>query len=214
MLEVTVVDYGIGNLFSVQKSLEHCGAVVTVTSNPDIILTSSRLVLPGVGAFGNAMAALSERNLIEPILEAAASGKPLLGICLGMQLLLSESEEFGLTKGLGLIPGRVVSVPKHDANGCPLKIPHIGWKELSPCASGEAQLNLLGNNQATDAVYFVHSLMAIPDDPGCRIADCYYGGHAIPAIIGNGNVFGCQFHPEKSGSAGLSLIQTFCNIQL
>ena len=126
MNKVTVVDFGIGNLFSVRRSLEYCGAEVTIASTPEKILSSSRLILPGVGAFSNAMMALAERDLVEPITKVASSGKPLLGICLGMQLLLSESEEFGLTDGLGLIPGRVVSVPDHDTNGRCLKIPHIG----------------------------------------------------------------------------------------
>lgn len=210
MLEVTVIDYGIGNLFSVQRSLEHCGATVTVSADPATILASSRLVLPGVGAFGNAMAALAERNLVEPIREVAASGKPLMGICLGMQLLLSESEEFGRTEGLNLIPGRVVAVPDHDIDGQPLKIPHIGWNALVPCTSEGWQHPLLKDNRAGDAMYFVHSFMAIPDDPASRLADCHYGGNAISAIIGRGNVFGCQFHPEKSGEAGLRLIKAFC----
>lgn len=212
MLEVTVIDYGIGNLFSVQRSLEHCGATVTVSADPATILASSRLVLPGVGAFGNAMAALAERNLVAPIREVAASGKPLIGICLGMQLLLSESEEFGRTEGLNLIPGRVVAVPDHDIDGKSLKIPHIGWNALVPCASEGWLHPLLKDNRAGDAMYFVHSFMAIPDDPASRLADCHYGGNAISAIIGRNNVFGCQFHPEKSGESGLRLLKKFCDI--
>lgn len=210
MLEVTVIDYGISNLFSVERSLQHCGATVTISADPKTILASSRLVLPGVGAFGNAMAALAERNLVAPIREVAASGKPLMGICLGMQLLLSESEEFGRTEGLNLIPGRVVAIPDYDINGQLLKIPHIGWNALVPIASEGWQHPLLKENRAEDAMYFVHSFMAIPDDPASRIADCHYGGNAISAIIGRDNVFGCQFHPEKSGQAGLHLIKAFC----
>lgn len=210
MLDVTVIDYGIGNLFSVQRSLEYCGAKVIVSADPATILASSRLVLPGVGAFGNAMAALAERNLVGPIREVAASGKPLMGICLGMQLLLSESEEFGRAEGLNLIPGRVVAVPDHDIDGQSLKIPHIGWNALVPCASEGWQHPLLKDNRAGDAMYFVHSFMAIPDDPTSRLADCHYGGNVISAIIGRDNVFGCQFHPEKSGEAGLRLIKAFC----
>lgn len=210
MLEVTVIDYGIGNLFSVQRSLEHCGATVTVSADPETILASSRLVLPGVGAFGNAMVALAERNLVEPIREVAASGKPLMGICLGMQLLLSESEEFGRNEGLNLIPGRVVAVPDHDADGQPLTIPHIGWNALVPCAPTGWQHPLLKDNRIGDAMYFVHSFMAIPDDPSCRLVDCLYGGHSIPSIIASENLLGCQFHPEKSGESGLRLMKTFC----
>lgn len=129
---ITVIDYGVGNLLSVQRGLEHCGAKVVLTSDPDTVLAAKRVVLPGVGAFANAMKALQERNLVSAIQALVKKGTPLLGICLGMQLLLDESEEFGVTKGLGLIPGRVVPVAPQATTGDTQKIPHIGWNGLVP----------------------------------------------------------------------------------
>jgi len=210
MPRVTLIDYGVGNILSVKRSLEYCGAIVTVSADPEVVLSSSRLVLPGVGAFHKGMAELVKRELVAPIQQVANSGKPVMGICLGMQLLLSESEEFGHTDGLDLIPGRVVAVPDCDIVGQQLKIPHIGWNALVPCRSQSFKHPLLKYNNAGDAMYFVHSFMSMPDDPACRLVDCYYGGNAIAAIISLGNVIGCQFHPEKSGEAGLRLIRAFC----
>lgn len=209
MVDVTVIDYGVGNLLSVQRGFEHCGARVTVTSDPEVILGADRLVLPGVGAFRDAMQELDVRGLPAVIRAYAASGKPLLGICLGMQMLLDESEEFGVTQGLGLIPGRVVPVPAQTTAGDSQKIPHIGWSALYP-ASDSWSGTLLDEIQAGSAVYFVHSFMAQTRDSTHRLADCVYGGHRIPAVIGSGNVFGCQFHPEKSGEVGLNVLRTFC----
>lgn len=212
MAKITIVDYGIGNLLSVQRSLEFCGASVTVSDNPKTILESSRLILPGVGAFGNAMTALAERNLIEPIQEVALRGKPLMGICLGMQLLLSESLEFGQTQGLNLIPGNVVPIKNYAINGQQLRVPHIGWSSLTPCFDGGWQHPLLKGNMEGDAMYFVHSFMSIPNNPSSCLVKCDYGGNDIPAIIERENIFGCQFHPEKSGEAGLRLLRSFCNL--
>jgi len=210
-IEVTVVDYGVGNLFSVQRSLEHCGAHVTVTSDKACILASPRVVLPGVGAFANGISALRKLDLVDVIGEVAARGTPLLGICLGMQLLLDESEEFGVNQGLGLIPGRVVPIPAVGIDGGMLKRPHIGWSELLPAAGGRDWTGtVLSGNRSGDAFYFVHSFMAVPAQAEYRIADCDYGGHRLPAVIARGNVTGCQFHPEKSGEAGLRLIRSFC----
>ena len=127
---VTVVDYGLGNLFSIQRALNYLGASVDITSSPEAIRDAGRLVIPGVGAFGDGMSQLKERGLIEPILEFAGSGRPLLGICLGMQLLFSESEEFGLFRGLGLIDGSVIRLHDQDPTGRHVKLPHIGWNEI------------------------------------------------------------------------------------
>lgn len=211
-LNVTVIDYGVGNLFSVQRGLEHCGAVVTVTSDHAKILAAPKVVLPGVGAFSNAMHELHKLGLVDVIRQLAKDQIPLLGICLGMQLLLDESEEFGITKGLGLIPGRVISLPDHTVSGDRQKIPHIGWNALYPAdISRDWNGNVLENTAAGDAVYFVHSFMAVPADPAHRIADCIYGGHKVAAVISNANVMGCQFHPEKSGEVGLKILRTFCS---
>jgi glutamine amidotransferase len=208
--EVTVIDYGVGNLLSVQRGLEHCGARVTLTADPIKILLAQRVVLPGVGAFGNAMQALERLGLIHAIRELAHRQTPLLGICLGMQLLLDESEEFGTKSGLGLIPGRVIHIPTHTKSGERQKIPHIGWSSLQLCGTaGRWGETLLQDNRPGDAAYFVHSFMAVPTNPAHRIADCAYGDHLVPATIGRGRITGCQFHPEKSGEVGLKILRRF-----
>ena len=208
--EVAVMDYGVGNLLSVRRALEHCGAAVTVTDDADVLLSSPRVILPGVGAFANGMAELRRRGLDEVARDIAARGIPLLGICLGMQMLLDESEEFGVTAGLGLIPGKVVPVPSVTAFGLAQKIPHIGWNALVlPEGRRKWAGTLLVQVKPADAVYFVHSFMSQPLDPGHRIADCLYGGVAISAVIARRNVFGCQFHPEKSGEVGLKILRAF-----
>ena len=129
--QVTIVDYGIGNISSVSRAILHCGVEARITDNPEEIMKATRLVLPGVGAFSNGMQGLRERGLVEPLRTYAASGRPLLGICLGMQMLLTKSEEFGEHEGLGIIPGRVLPVTANNCNGIPLKVPHIGWSGLS-----------------------------------------------------------------------------------
>lgn len=208
---VAVIDYGIGNLLSVQRGFEYCGAEVIITSDPDELLAAKRVVLPGVGAFANAMKALQERNLVSVIKLLAKQRTPLLGICLGMQLLLDESEEFGITRGLGLIPGHVVPVPSHSATGTCQKVPHIGWNGLIPAeAVIDWQNTLLQNNCPGEAAYFVHSYMAVPLNPSHRQADCIYGGHRISAVIARDHITGCQFHPEKSGEVGLRILRQFC----
>lgn len=208
--EVTVIDYGVGNLLSVQRALEHCGARVCLTSDPERIVAAKRVVLPGVGAFGDAMHALEQMDLVAAIHAVAARQTPLLGICLGMQLLLEESEEFGMTAGLGLLAGRVVPVPIQTRSGETQKTPHIGWSALQPSgASGQWRGTLLQDNVPGEAVYFGHSFMAAPTEPGHRIADCVYGGHLIPAVIGRDHITGCQFHPEKSGTVGLKILRRF-----
>jgi imidazole glycerol-phosphate synthase subunit HisH len=207
--EIVVIDYGSGNLLSVQRGLEHCGATVILSCEPDRILSAQRVILPGVGAFGNAMQALTELNLIPVIQEVATRGSSLLGICLGMQLLLDESEEFGMTQGLGLIPGQVRAIPSQSTAGEDLKTPHVGWNGLLPADQSNWQGTLLTDNQFEDAMYFVHSFMAIPADNSNLLADCIYGGYRIPAVIKKNNIMGCQFHPEKSGELGLKVLQRF-----
>jgi imidazole glycerol-phosphate synthase subunit HisH len=208
--EVAVMDYGVGNLLSVRRALEHCGANVSVTADHQALLSAPRVILPGVGAFANAMAELHARGLDEVSKEIAARGIPLLGICLGMQMLLDESEEFGITAGLGLVAGRVVPVPTTTAEGKPHKIPHIGWNSLVlPVGRPNWTGSLMDKMGRDEAVYFVHTFMAPPDDPRDRLADCVYGGIQIPAMIERDNVFGCQFHPEKSGEVGLKILRAF-----
>lgn len=211
--DVAVVDYGLGNLFSVQKALEHCGASVAITDDPGVIAQAPRIVLPGVGAFKDGMSGLRERNLVEPLLTFARSGRPLLGICLGMQMLLSRSEEFGDHAGLGIIAGRVIAIPRTTIDGRTHRIPHIGWSELYACEGGQTWQNtMLESIVPGTAVYLVHSYTAWPDDPSQRLADCRYGGHLISAAIRAGNVYGSQFHPEKSGPAGLEVLRKFLSL--
>lgn len=213
MNKVVVVDYGMGNLLSVRRGLEHCGAKVMVTSDPDIILSAPKVVLPGVGAFANGMAQLRSLRLDTVVREVATQGRFLLGICLGMQMLLDESEEFGVTEGLGVISGRVVSIPSASTNGFSQKIPHIGWNSLVLSKGVESwEGGLLEEVIPGEAVYFVHSFMAVPSNPNHRIANCLYGGIAVPATIGRDNIYGCQFHPEKSGEVGLKILRKFLSL--
>lgn len=211
--EVTVIDYGVGNMLSVQRGLEHCGAKVILTADPEQILSAKKVVLPGVGAFANAMQALDSLGLVIVIRKLAQRKTPLLGICLGMQLLLEESEEFGVAAGLGLISGRVIPVPCRTLSGATQKIPHIGWSALQPSGASEKWKDtLLQDNRAGDAAYFVHSFMAVPSDSVNRVADCVYGGHLIPAVIARDQIMGCQFHPEKSGEVGIKVLRRFISL--
>lgn len=204
---VAVIDYGVGNLLSVQRGLEFCGADVIISNKPDEILTSDHVVLPGVGAFGNAMQALERLDLPSIIDEVVKQGKPFLGICLGMQLLLDESEEFGIHQGLGLISGKVEAIPTHAISGEALKIPHIGWNNLVEANNASWENTWLKNNKSGDAMYFVHSFIAKPHHQEHRLADCLYGGHRMAAVIRKDNIMGCQFHPEKSGALGLKILR-------
>ena len=211
--QVTIIDYGVGNLLSVQRGLEFCGAKVTITSNVQTILNSERIVLPGVGAFPNAMSALNNLGLVSVIQKFADLRKPLLAICLGMQLLMDESEEFNLTSGLGLIPGRVVPVPNFTIDGKCQKIPHIGWSGLYPPGIDEVWgKTLLQDVKVGEATYFVHSYMVEPTDSKNIVAEATYGGHQVPAVIKRGQITGCQFHPEKSGEVGLKILRQFIRL--
>lgn len=210
---VTIVDYGIGNIFSVTRAFQRCGADVLLTDKPEDILAASSLVLPGVGAFSSGMNGLRERGLVDPLRAYAASGKPLLGICLGMQMLFSGSTEFGEQSGLNIIEGRIVPIEPKGAEGLPLKVPHIGWSELMPPKAGPSWGSSILKHLDGDAhCYFVHSFTAFPDDERHRLADTYYGSSQISAVVAKGNVYGCQFHPEKSGAVGLKIIDGFLEI--
>jgi glutamine amidotransferase len=190
--------------------LEQSGAHVELSSDPLTISKASKLVLPGVGAFANAMNNLQSRNLVEPIKHAALSGTPLLGICLGMQLLLSQSEEFGITQGLGLIPGNVVAIPDHADDGELVKLPHIGWNKLHNKNPWES--TILKGTPVDGAAYFVHSYMAVTDHEEDLLSVTSYAGNEITAVIQRQNIMGCQFHPEKSGEVGLSILRSFVSL--
>ena len=209
---VTVVDYGMGNLLSVTRALEHCGATPHLTADPDVVARADHLVLPGVGAFADAMDNLKARGLHDAARTHAASGRPFLGICLGMQLLLSESNEFGCHDGLNVIPGTVAAIPITTADGAPHKVPHIGWAPVEPAPGTEWRSTVFADIEPGTAFYFVHSYAAHPNDPVARLATADYGGHPITAAIRHGNVYATQFHPEKSGPAGLQVIAGFLRL--
>jgi len=205
---VGVLDYGLGNLHSVVKAFEHEGAEVLLSGDPDALQACERWVLPGVGAFGAGMDGLRRQGLVEALRAAAKGGRPILGICLGMQLFFDESDEFGLHQGLGLIPGRVEAIPKQEG----LKLPHMGWNRLRPPSPDRWTDSVLGDITPGDMMYFVHSLAAVPSDPAHRLAEVCYGAERIVAAVQRGAVVGCQFHPEKSGPVGLSIIRRFLTL--
>lgn len=207
---ITVVDYGAGNLLNVTRALEHCGALVDVTQSADAVARATRLVLPGVGAFADCMHALEVRGLVGALKEYLQSGKPFLGICVGMQVMFEVGEEFGEHAGLGFIEGRVQRIPATGKDGRPHKIPHIGWSALKPASQPwEGSILHPALNVGDPSVYFVHSYMGVPKDAGDRLADVDYNGIAICAAIRRGNAYGCQFHPEKSGELGLDVLRHF-----
>jgi len=206
---VTIIDYGIGNILSLQRSFEYIGAEVVLTADTEEIYKADYIVLPGVGSFPNAMSELNRLNLVNPITEIAKKGVPLLGICLGMQLLCDSSKEHGITKGLGVISGNVIRIPnKSVGEGC-LKIPQIGWNELFLNDGINRTKTILKGLSEKNAFYFVHSFMLAIEDDKYLLAYCHYGDNKITAVIQNNNIMGCQFHPEKSGEAGLRILKNF-----
>lgn len=212
-MRVTVIDYGLSNLRSVRNAFACCGAETLLAARPEEVLAADALVLPGVGAFRDGMAGLRQLGLAEPLRRKAAAGTPLLGICLGMQMLFDASEEFGEHEGLGLIHGRVVRLPDTDSQGAPQRVPHIGWEPLRPAADRrDFAGTLLAEVPPGGACYFLHSYEAKPADPADRLADTVYGGRLVCAAAARGPVAGCQFHPEKSGPVGLSILRQFLNI--
>ena len=194
---IAIIDYGMGNLHSVSKAIERLGYEAVLTSDPRAILEADGAILPGVGAFGDAMQNLRNTGLDEVTRYYAQSGKPLLGICLGMQLLFEESEEFGPAEGLGLLPGKVVRF-RGD-----FKIPHMGWNRLE-----FRQASPLFAGLREEHAYFVHSFHALPGREEDLLAVTDYHG-PVTAIVGRGNLFGMQFHPEKSGEIGMALLRNF-----
>lgn len=202
---IAIVDYGVGNLFSLKSSFAAIGEDVTVTSDPEILAAADRIVLPGVGAFEDAVAKLRNSGLDSVILKEAESGKPLLGICLGMQMLFDKSYEYGEHEGLGLIRGAVK--PIKDEVSAELKIPHIGWNPLKLSNPKDPLFKYVNEG---DCVYFVHSYYAAECDEHV-IATAEYGID-LTAAVRDGNVCGAQFHPEKSGKVGLNILKAFCEM--
>lgn len=204
---IAIVDYGVGNLFSLKSSLAALGFEAVVSGDAGVLAGADRIILPGVGAFGDAMQKLTDSGLAPVITDLARVGKPLLGICLGMQLLFSESEEYGLHRGLDLIPGRIV--PMAGRIPPSLKIPQIGWNSLDFPAQKPVS-PLFSGIRAGDFVYFVHSFFATDCEPAV-IATTQYGA-ALTAAVQRDNIYGCQFHPEKSGPVGLAILRAFCTL--
>lgn len=201
---IVIVDYGMGNLRSAQKGFEKAGHAAVITDDPEAIARAEAVVLPGVGAFKDCFEGLRSRGLVDPILDAARSGRPFLGICVGLQLLFEESEEGGLSAGLGVFRGRVGRFP--DAKETGLKVPHMGWNRIRP-VPGRA-CPLLKYAAQDPYVYFVHSYYSQPTDERVILATCDYGV-AFPAMVGRGNVYAVQFHPEKSQVQGIGILRAF-----
>ena len=202
---IAIIDYGVGNLFSLKSSLAMIGADAVVSGDADVICSAERIILPGVGAFGDAREKLAQSGLDRVLLEEAAKGKPVMGICLGMQMLFDKSFEYGEHQGLGLIPGEVVPMAGRLPEG--LKVPHIGWNALDIM---KKEHPLMKYTKPGDCVYFVHSFYA----SGCEantLATSEYGIN-VTAAVAKDNVMGCQFHPEKSGAVGLGILRAFCEL--
>ena len=202
---VAIIDYGVGNLFSLRSSFAAIGVEAEVTSDPETIRRADRLVLPGVGAFEDAAAKLRATGMDRTVKEEAARGKPLLGICLGMQMLFERSFEYGEHEGLGLLKGEIRPIAERIPAG--LKIPQMGWNALKIVRESP----LLKYTREGEYVYFVHSYSAVNCDDSL-VAVTEYGAD-LTAAVGKGNVFGCQFHPEKSGDAGLRILKAFCETE-
>jgi imidazole glycerol-phosphate synthase subunit HisH len=200
MRPVAIVDYGMGNLRSVEKAFERLGHAAEVTRDPERIATAPGVVLPGVGAFGACMTNLTSLGLAEPVVHAIRAGRPFLGICLGMQLLFDESEEFGPVAGLGILPGRVVRFPPDRER----KVPHMGWNAVHKLRETPA----LAGIEDGAYVYFVHSYYPVPSDPAVVATTTPYGIEFASSVVRD-NVFACQFHPEKSQQMGLRLLDNF-----
>jgi len=202
---IAIIDYGVGNLFSLKSSLAMIGADAVVTGEADVIRSAERIILPGVGAFGDARKKIADSGMDQVLLDEAAKGKTVMGICLGMQMLFDRSFEYGEHAGLGLIPGEVVPMAGRLPAG--LKVPHIGWNALD---IGRPDHPLMKYTKEGDCVYFVHSFYAA----GCAahtLATAEYGID-VTAAVAKDNVMGCQFHPEKSGTVGLNILRAFCEL--
>jgi glutamine amidotransferase len=205
MTSITIIDYGMGNLRSVQKAFEQVGCDAVVTADPAVVAKADKLVLPGVGAFRDCIRNLTDGGFVDPIKAHVAAGKPFLGICLGLQLLFTESEEFGRHQGLGIIPGRVERFPEGlQEGGEPLKVPHMGWNRIEI----RRPAPLFRGVEDGSFVYFVHSYYVVPDDPAVIATETGYGA-TFCSSIWRDNVMATQFHPEKSQAVGLRMLKNF-----
>ena len=204
-VQVAIVDYGMGNLFSVRQACERAGLHTSITNSKKLISDASAVILPGVGAFGDAMQILESLDLVRVLQDFAVTGKPVAGICLGMQLLLTESYEFGRHRGLGLIEGEVVRLPEALQANKKLKVPNIGWSRIYSTADRRWDGSLLEGLSAGTFMYFVHSYYPKPSNSHVKLSFSRYGEFEFCSSVEDGNIFGCQFHPERSGNHGLSI---------
>jgi glutamine amidotransferase len=206
--QVVIADYGMGNLFNIQRVFSYLGVESLITTDPDVIKQADRLIIPGVGAFEEAMKNLRGKNMIEPITEFAQSGKPMLGICLGMQLLFTQSTEFGLHNGLNLIKGSVLKFdyPENET----IKIPQIGWNSIT-CHPGNKH-NILNGIPDGTYYYFIHSYYCQPDSDKNITATTIYGETPFCSVTNEDNIWGCQFHPERSADAGVTIFENFLKL--
>lgn len=207
-LQVTLVDYGCGNILSITRALEACGAKVKLTQEANAILQADRLVLPGVGAFGHCINMIKERALLEPLCTYFEKQRPILGICVGMQMLLTESEEYGNHAGFGIIPGKVVKIASNELKR--KRIPSIGWARVAMIDQQNKYNTFLELNN--DWFYFVHSYVARPLEAKYSLGEYEYLDEQVTALIAKDNIIGCQFHPEKSGRAGLAFFKKFLQL--
>jgi len=210
MTTIAIIDYEVGNLRSIFSAFEKVGATPKLTRDRQEILDADGVVLPGVGAYSYGMDKLKEHGLVTLVKDFAATGKPVLGICLGMQLLLSASEEFGRTEGLGLIPGSVKQLNLLDPEV--QKLPHVSWNEIQVPNGMSWDGTILEGIVSEEDMYFVHSFMAVPDDESHVLSLTSYSDSRFCSSVKNGNVYGCQFHPEKSAEEGLKIISNFIRI--
>lgn len=209
--KVAIVDYGLGNLFSINQACEHVGLDSSITSDHDTIRNADAVILPGVGAFGDAMNSLRQDNLVELLLESVKQGKPFMGICLGMQLLFDESSEFGDHKGLGLITGKIKRFPELDENGKKNRVPQIQWNRIYPNTAEIWDDSPLRNVEDGAYMHFVHSYYAEPEDSSHILSYSEYGGIRYASSVKKDNIIGIQFHPEKSAELGIRIYQSWAN---
>ena len=212
--KATILDYGMCNLLNVARAFEYCGFEIEISDDPVSAKAAERLVVPGVGAFAKSMEEVRRRGCDDAIRNFIGSGRPFLGICVGMQMLFDGSDEFGASAGLGILRGQVVRVPEWTVDGERQRVPHIGWNHLvQPELGRDWDRSVLETlEDSNPAVYFVHSFAALPLDDSIRLADAVYGGHRLCAAVKRDNLMATQFHPERSGTVGLEMLRAFGNL--
>ena len=208
--KIIIIDYGLGNILSIKNAVNHCGHDVIITSERNVIESASHIILPGVGAFPTAMKKLKDLNLMDTIHKAKECKTFILGICLGMQLLFTNSEEFELTNGINLIKGNIVKLDKLGSN-FKSKLPNIGWRNCE-IVSPDKNINILKHISFTDKFYFVHSYGLMNYEKELNVSKSIYKNIEFPAVVNFENIYGCQFHPEKSGPQGLKIIKNFLQL--